>query len=141
MPDSIPVLRKRRLKKLRQGPIAMAKAGQLVYVNSKDAGIQRIKAGKGFKYVFQNKTVKDKSTLQRIRSLVLPPAWREVWICKIPEGHLQATGLDIRNRKQYKYHPLWNEFRSKTKFYRLPELGKLLPAIRKKLESDIALPG
>jgi DNA topoisomerase-1 len=64
-----------------------------------------------------------------------------VWICKIPEGHLQATGLDVRNRKQYKYHPLWSEFRSKTKFYRLPELGKLLPAIRKKLEADIALPG
>src|SRR6185503_10848523 len=140
MPHSIPVMRKSSLKKLGQDPMATAKAVQLVYVNSKDAGIQRIKAGKGFKYVFQNKTIKDKSTLQRIRSLVLPPAWREVWICKIPEGHLQATGLDVRNRKQYKYHPLWNEFRSKTKFYRLPELGKLLPVIRKKLETDLALP-
>lgn len=141
MPDSIPALRKSTLKKLAQDPEATAKAVQLVYVNSKDEGIQRIKAGKGFKYIFKNKTVKDKSILGRIRSLVIPPAWREVWICRIAEGHLQATGLDIRNRKQYRYHPLWNELRNKTKFYRLPELGKLLPGIRKKLEADLALPG
>lgn len=141
MPDSIPVLRKSTLKKLAQDPVATAKAVQLVYVSSKDEGIQRIKAGKGFKYVFQSKTVKDKNTLQRIRSLVIPPAWREVWICRIAEGHLQATGLDVRNRKQYKYHPSWNELRNKTKFYRLPQLGKMLPTIRKKLEADLALPG
>src|ERR1044071_8377628 len=141
MPDSIPALRKSTLKKLAQDPEATARAVQLVYVNSKDEGIQRIKAGKGFKYIFRNKQVKDKNTLHRIRSLVIPPAWREVWICRIAEGHLQATGLDVRNRKQYRYHPLWNELRNKTKFYRLPELGKLLPAIRKKLESDLALPG
>jgi len=141
MADSIPALRKSTLKKLAQDPEATAKAVRLVYVNSKDEGIHRIKAGKGFKYVLKNKTVKDKDTLHRIRSLVIPPAWREVWICKIAEGHLQATGLDIRNRKQYRYHPLWNELRNKTKFYRLPELGKLLPAIRKKLETDLALPG
>ena len=141
MPDTIPVLRKSTLKKLAQDPVATARAVQLVYVNSKEEGIQRLKAGKGFKYVFKNKQVKDKSTLQRIRSLVIPPAWREVWICSIPEGHLQATGLDVRNRKQYKYHPLWNELRNKTKFFRLPELGRLLPAIRKKLDADLALPG
>src|SRR6185503_20550043 len=141
MPDSIPALRKSTLKKLGQDPVATAKAVQLVYVSSKDEGIQRIKAGKGFKYVFQDKTVKDKNTLHRIRSLVIPPAWREVWICKISEGHLQATGLDVRNRKQNKYHPLWNELRNKTKFYRLPELGKQIPSIRKKLEADLALPG
>lgn len=141
MPDSIPVLRKNTLKKLAQDPVATAKAVNLVYVNSKDEGIQRIKSGKGFKYIFKNKPVKDKSTLHRIRSLVIPPAWREVWICRISEGHLQATGLDVRNRKQYRYHPLWNELRNKTKFYRLPELGKLLPTIRKKLEADLALPG
>ena len=59
----------------------------------------------------------------------------------IAEGHLQATGLDVSNRKQYRYHPMWNELRNKTKFYRLPELGKLLPAIRQQLETDLALPG
>lgn len=141
MLDPVPALKKTTLKKLVQDPVATAKAVQLVYVSCKDEGIQRIKAGKGFKYVYKNKTIKDKNTLLRIRSLVLPPAWKEVWICKIAEGHLQATGLDARNRKQYRYHPLWNELRNKTKFYRLPELGKLLPAIRKKLEGDLALPG
>lgn len=141
MSDTIPVLRKSTLKKLAQDPVATAKAVQLVYVSCKDEGIERIASGKGFKYVFRNKTVKDKEVLQRIRSLVIPPAWRDVWICRIAEGHLQATGLDIRNRKQYKYHALWNELRNKTKFYRLPELGKQLPQIRKKLKADLALPG
>lgn len=141
MPHPIPVLRKSTLKKLAQDPVATAKAIQLVYVSSKDEGIQRKKSGKGFKYQFRNKLIKDKKTLLRIRSLVIPPAWKEVWICRIADGHLQATGLDIRNRKQYRYHPQWNELRNKTKFYRLPELGKLLPAIRKKLEADLRLPG
>ena len=141
MPDTIPVLRKKTLKKLSQDPVATAKAIQLVYVSCKDEGIQRIKAGKGFKYAFRNKMIKDKTTLQRIKSLVIPPAWKDVWICRIAEGHLQATGIDLLNRKQYRYHPLWNELRNKTKFYRLPELGKSLPVIRKKLESDLTLPG
>ena len=141
MPEKTRVLRKSTLKKLSQDPVATAKAIKLVYVSSKDEGIERIKVGKGFKYIFQSKTIKDKATLQRIRSLVIPPAWREVWICRIAEGHLQATGLDVLNRKQYRYHPMWNELRNKTKFYRLPELGKLLPAIRKQLDADLALPG
>src|SRR5688572_16328026 len=139
--SSVPALRKSTLKKLAQDPVATAKAIQLVYVSSKDEGIERAGAGKGFKYLFRNKIVKDKSTIKRIRSLVIPPAWRNVWICRIAEGHLQATGLDVRNRKQYRYHPMWNELRNKTKFYRLPELGKLLPVIRKKLDVDLALPG
>ena len=141
MTQTVPALKKSTLKKLGQDPVATAKAVQLIYVSSKDEGIERVKAGKGFKYVFRNKTIKDKTTLYRIRSLVIPPAWREVWICRLAEGHLQATGLDIRNRKQYRYHPLWNELRNKTKFYRLPALGKSLPTIRRKLEADLALPG
>lgn len=141
MTNKIPALRKSTLKKLAQDPVATAKAIQLVYVNSKDEGIERTAAGKGFRYLFHNKPVKDKSTLERIRSLVIPPAWKNVWICRIAQGHLQATGLDMRNRKQYRYHPLWNELRNKTKFYRLPELGKLLPTIRKQLDADLSLPG
>ncbi|HEU5167511.1 MAG TPA: DNA topoisomerase IB [Chitinophagaceae bacterium] len=140
MPEKIPALTKSTLKKLAQDPIATAKAIQLVYVNSKDEGIERIPAGKGFKYVLRKKPVKDKSTLQRIRSLVIPPAWKDVWICRIAEGHLQATGLDVQKRKQYRYHPMWNELRNKTKFYRLPELGKLLPTIRKQVDADLSLP-
>jgi len=149
MPETIPALRsfdklrmtKTKKLKLARDPVATAKAVQLVYVSCKDEGIERVGAEKGFKYLFHNKPIKDKSTLQRIRSLVIPPAWRNVWICRIAEGHLQATGLDLLNRKQYRYHPLWNELRNKTKFYRLPELGKLLPAIRKKLEADLTLQG
>jgi DNA topoisomerase-1 len=141
MSSSIPALKKSTLKKLGQDPVGTAEAIHLVYVNSKDEGIERASAGKGFKYLFRNKIIKDKSTLERIRSLVIPPAWKNVWICSIAEGHLQATGLDVMNRKQYRYHPLWNELRNKTKFYRLPELGKLLPAIRKQIDADLTLPG
>ena len=141
MSSSIPELKKSTLKKLAQDPVATAEAIHLVYVNSKDEGIERAGAGKGFKYLFHNKTIKDKSTLNRIRSLVIPPAWKNVWICSIAEGHLQATGQDLMNRKQYRYHPLWNELRNKTKFYRLPELGKLLPVIRKQINADLILPG
>ena len=141
MSSSIPALKKSTLKKLAQDPVATAKAVKLVYVSSKDEGIERAGAGKGFKYLFRNKIVKDKTTLKRIRSLVIPPAWRNVWICRIAEGHLQATGLDALNRKQYRYHPVWNELRNKTKFYRLPELGKLLPVIRKQINADLTLPG
>ena len=132
---------KAKTLKLMKDPVATAKAIQLVYVSCKDEGIERVRAGKGFKYMFRNKPVKDKSLLKRIHSLVIPPAWKNVWICRIAEGHLQATGLDIRGRKQYRYHPLWNELRNKTKFYRLPELGKLLPIIRKQLDADLSLPG
>jgi DNA topoisomerase-1 len=141
MIQSVPALKKITLKKIAQDPVASAEAVQLVYVSSKDEGIQRVAAGKGFKYIYREKTIKDSATLQRIRSLVIPPAWKNVWICRIAEGHLQATGLDVRNRKQYRYHPLWNELRNKTKFYRLPALGKSLPAIRKRLDADLALPG
>jgi len=141
MSSSIPALKKSTLKKLAQDPVATAEAIHLAYVNSKDEGIERAGAGKGFKYLFRNKTIKDKSTLNRIRSLVIPPAWKNVWICSIAEGHLQATGQDLMNRKQYRYHPLWNELRNKTKFYRLPELGKLLPVIRKQINADLILPG
>ncbi|MEO6732330.1 MAG: DNA topoisomerase IB, partial [Ferruginibacter sp.] len=79
--------------------------------------------------------------LQRIRSLVLPPAWEDVWISTLENGHLQATGKDVKNRKQYRYHPSWNQLRNTTKFYRMLELGKVLPTIRKRLQHDLALPG
>ena len=141
MTQTVPALKKSTLIKLAQDPVATAKAVQLTYVSSTDEGITRIKAGTGFRYVFREKTVRDKATLQRIRSLVIPPAWRNVWICRIAEGHLQATGLDVRNRKQYRYHPLWNELRNKTKFYRLPALAASLPTIRKQLQADLSLPG
>lgn len=134
-------MKRSRLKTLSLDPVATAEAVHLVYVNCNDEGILRIKSGKGFTYTQKGKVVKDKTQLHRIRSLVLPPAWEEVWICPLPNGHLQATGNDVKNRKQYRYHPLWNELRNKTKFYRMLELGKVLPAIRKQVNKDLALPG
>lgn len=134
-------IKRERLKKISLDPVATAKAIKLVYVNSTDEGIERIKTPKGFTYRYKNKTVRDKEELKRIRSLVLPPAWEEVWICPISNGHLQATGKDVMKRKQYRYHPLWNQLRNKTKFYRMLELGKVLPAIRKQVQKDLSLPG
>ncbi len=135
------MLKKSQLKKLSLDPEATAKAVRLVYVSSTDEGIARIKKGKGFTYQYQGKTIKDKEELRRIRSLVLPPAWQHVWICALENGHLQATGKDAMNRKQYRYHPMWNHLRNQTKFYRMLELGRVLPVIRRQLEKDLALPG
>ena len=130
-----------QLKKLGTDPVATAKAARLVYVSGNEEGITRIRSGKGFIYRYRNKPVKSKTQLKRIQSLVLPPAWTDVWICVLPNGHLQATGKDVKKRKQYRYHPQWNELRGKTKFFRLLELGKVLPIIRKKVQKDLALPG
>lgn len=143
MPEGTPdiSLNKAQIKKIADDPEAGAKAVKLVYVNCSEEGIIRIKAGKGFRYQFKGKLVKEKEELERIRSLVLPPAWEEVWICTKSSGHLQATGKDLRGRKQYKYHSQWNALRNQTKFYRLLELGKTLPAIRKQVQKDLSQEG
>jgi DNA topoisomerase-1 len=83
--------------------------------------------------------VTDPEALTRIKKLVIPPAWTNVWICSKANGHIQATGLDARNRKQYRYHHLWSKVRSDTKFHRLYEFGKALPVLRKKLEKDLSI--
>ena len=143
MPETMtPIsIKKSRLKKLSLDPVATAEAAQLIYINQNDEGIRRIKSGKGFTYKFRNKIITSKEELRRIRSLVLPPAWEDVWICVKSNGHLQATGKDIKGRKQYLYHPLWNQLRSQTKFYRMLELGKVLPKIRRQVQKDLLLPG
>ena len=116
-----------------------AKAADLLYVNDKDRGIERLKKGKGFTYIYDQKPLKDKAELERIRKLAIPPAWTHVWICEKENGHIQATGFDVRNRKQYRYHPQWTVLRNETKFHRLYEFGKLLPSMRLKLEEDLAM--
>lgn len=134
-------LPKRKIGSIVKNPAKTAEAVNLVYINNTDVGILRLKDGSNFKYVYLNKKVRDKTTLQRIKSLVIPPAWEDVWICALENGHLQATGVDVKKRKQYRYHALWNSLRNQTKFYRLNDFGKALPAIRLQLEKDIALPG
>jgi len=115
-----------------------AEMADLKYVNDKDPGIIRTKRGKNFTYTYNGKPLKDAATLERIKKLVIPPAWTSVWICADESGHIQATGFDLRNRKQYRYHSEWHTVRNATKFHHLYEFGKLLPALRLKLEEDLA---
>lgn len=116
-----------------------ARVAHLEYVTDQMPGITRKKKGNGFEYWYHSNIIKSKETLNRIKKLAIPPAWTNVWICTKDNGHIQATGFDLRNRKQYRYHSQWNEVRNQTKFHRLYEFGKALPAIRKKLEEDICL--
>ncbi|CAN5805444.1 DNA topoisomerase IB [soil metagenome] len=132
---------KRNIRAIIADPEKTANAVDLVYVRDTLPGIQRIKRGRDFINVYKNKTVKDPATLTRIKSLVLPPAWENVWICNLENGHLQATGLDAKKRKQYRYHSLWSQLRNQTKFYRLLEFGKAMPLIREQIEKDLSLPG
>ena len=123
-------------------PAVAARAAGLRYVHNDRPGIRRVRSGKGFRYVdSEGRPVRDPETLRRIRSLVLPPAWTDVWICPIPNGHLQAVGVDARGRKQYRYHPRWRETRDETKYHRMIAFGSILPAVRTRIEADLALPG
>ena len=115
-----------------------ARAADLIYVSDTECGIKRIKKGKGFCYLLEDRPVKDKTIRKRIQRLAIPPAWTDVWICVQENGHLQATGFDQRKRKQYRYHPLWHSLRNETKFHRLYEFGKALPGLRKKMKADLA---
>jgi len=101
-------------------------------------GIRRAKSGRSFVYTFPiGDVIGEESTLRRIKSLAIPPAWRNVWICPDPYGHLQATGWDARRRKQYSYHPRWREVREQTKYNRMIAFGKALPKIRRRVQRDL----
>lgn len=115
-----------------------ARAAHLVYVSDTQAGISRIQKGKGYSYLLGGRVIRDKEILARIKRLAIPPSWSDVWICANEKGHIQATGLDMKGRKQYRYHTLWNSLRNETKFHRLYEFGKALPALRKKMADDLA---
>ncbi|MES1224690.1 MAG: DNA topoisomerase IB, partial [Bacteroidota bacterium] len=91
-----------------------ARAAHLYYVTDKDPGILRHKKGSSFFFTYQDKRLKDKDHLERIRKLAIPPSRSEVWICYKPNGHIQATGLDLNNRKQYRYHAEWSLMRTQT---------------------------
>ncbi|RZI85914.1 MAG: DNA topoisomerase IB [Rubrivivax sp.] len=102
-------------------------------------GIQRVRRGKHFAYRLPNgQWLKDRATLERIRRLAIPPAYTDVWICPLPNGHLQATGRDARGRKQYRYHPDWRQARDVNKFERMLEFGYALPRIRERVAQDLA---
>jgi DNA topoisomerase I len=117
------------------------KAG-LEYVNDGEPGIRRHRRGQGFVYLGSNgKMVRDPYARARIRSLAIPPAWTEVWICASENGHLQATGRDAKGRKQYRYHVDFVAIRDSAKYERLVEFAKSLPAVRETVAKQMALPG
>jgi DNA topoisomerase I len=135
---------KRRRNKRMNGsvpPAESAQAAGLRYVSDTMPGISRKRAGTGFSYVGPDgKRISDRKEIARIRSLAIPPAYTDVWICPSPNGHIQATGRDARGRKQYRYHPRWREIRDETKFGRMLEFSRMLPAIRKRVDRDLASP-
>jgi len=139
-PEQLLKISKRKLRSIVKDEEKTAKAANLIYVSDKEPGIERRRKGEDFEYFYKGEKVTDIEELLRIKHLVIPPAWEKVWICKKENGHLQATGYDTKNRKQYKYHPHWNALRNHTKFYRLHDFGKALPGIRLQLEKDLSLP-
>ncbi|MFA4712420.1 DNA topoisomerase IB [Xanthomonas perforans] len=121
---------------------ATARAAGLTYVHDQQPGTRRRKAGKSFSYRdADGQRIADADTLQRIRSLAIPPAYTDVWICAKPNGHLQATGRDARRRKQYRYHADWAQVRGEGKFERVIAFGTALPKLRRRLRRDLVLPG
>ncbi|MGH8325544.1 MAG: DNA topoisomerase IB [Steroidobacteraceae bacterium] len=119
-----------------------AKAARLRYVSDRQPGI--IREGSPGAFVYRDpkgKVIKDAAQLARIKALAVPPAWTDVWICPLETGHLQATGRDARRRKQYRYHARWRRTRDETKYEHMLDFGQALPAIRRRVEADLGLPG
>jgi len=115
------------------------KAQWVVLRHSSDAepGYTRKRQGRYWAYYDGDKRVTDRDTIERLNSIALPPAYKDAWFCKDPNGHLQATGIDDRGRKQYRYHPLFRAKREHSKFAGLAEFGKALPKIRRKVDQDL----
>lgn len=109
----------------------------LVYVSDSEPGILRSRRGKGFGYRYADGHPLDQAERVRVASLGVPPAYEQVWICRIPNGHLQATGRDARGRKQYLYHENWHVAQAESRFGRLAAFGQRLPAVRRRLKRDL----
>ncbi|HET9485035.1 MAG TPA: DNA topoisomerase IB [Xanthomonadales bacterium] len=119
-----------------------ARRAGLRHVRDDEPGLLRRRAGKGFAYLrADGRPVRDAETLARIRALAVPPAWRDVWICRDATGHVQATGRDARGRKQYRYHPLWRRTRDEGKYERMAAFARRLPALRRRIARDLRAPG
>ena len=122
--------------------VASAEIAGLRYVSDRQRGLQRRKVRGGFAYIgVDGKVIRDRNVLDRIRALAVPPAWTDVWICPDARGHIQATGLDVKQRKQYRYHAAWHAFRNETKFDRMEAFAHALPLIRRRTRIDLAQSG
>ena len=123
---------------LRVDPVESAEMAGLRYVDVNAPGIRRHRAGKGFTYTMPDgERVRDAATLRRIKALVIPPAWTDVWICRFANGHIQAVGRDVRGRKQYRYHDRWTVARDESKYERLLAFADALPRIRARTDHDL----
>lgn len=127
---------------LKIDPELAAQQARLRYIADGEPGYRRRRCGKGFSYYDpQGRPVRDAAQRQWLRSLVIPPAWREVWISPYRNGHILATGRDEKGRKQYIYHPRWTELRAQTNFHQLLAFGEALPALRQRIDADLRRPG
>ena len=122
-------------------PQEAVKLANLRYVSENHLSIERKKVGRGFAYYKKEEKITDSKTLERIKKLVIPPAWKNVRITHLPNGHLQVVGRDEKERKQYIYHSTWSEIRNQTKFFKMISFGKMLPKIRKQVNEDLNLEG
>jgi DNA topoisomerase-1 len=119
-------------------PVASAEEAGMRYVTDASPGIRRRRAGRGFSYIGPDgERIEDAEHVAWIKSLAIPPAWTDVWICTSRRGHLQATGRDARGRKQYRYHPDWRAVRDEAKYGRMIAFGQALPAIRERVDADL----
>jgi DNA topoisomerase-1 len=123
-------------------PFETARTARLRYVSDVGPGNTRRRVGKHFSYIGTNgRPVRKADEVTRIRSLAIPPAWTDVWICPFANGHIKATGRDAKGRKQYRYHPRWREVRDENKFGRMLAFGRTLPSIRARVHKDLSKPG
>jgi DNA topoisomerase-1 len=120
-------------------PQLAARAAQLHYVSDAEPGIRRVRRGpQRFGYrTASGERVEDAATLTRIRKLAIPPAWTDVWISADPKGHIQATGRDVRGRKQYRYHERWSASRDEAKYASLVAFAEALPRLRERMEAAL----
>ncbi|QNJ98917.1 DNA topoisomerase IB [Constantimarinum furrinae] len=128
-----------QVKKILDNPVEAAKMANLIYITEKKLTIKRHRHGRGFYYTRNKEKIKSKTDLKRIKSLVIPPAWEDVRITHLKNGHLQVVGRDEKNRKQYQYHPAWSEIKNKTKYFKMTAFGAVLPKIRSQIEADLKL--
>lgn len=134
-------LSSKEVAKLISNPDQAAEKANLTYVSEEQFCIERRKRGKGYQYLKEGEPLDSEEDLERIKKLVIPPAWEKVKICPFSNGHLQVVGRDSRNRKQYMYHPNWTKFRNRTKFFKMTAFGKILPKIRARVDEDLDLKG
>ena len=119
-------------------PQDAAESVGLRYISDDRPGIRRRRSGKGFAYTRPDgATLSDPHVLKRIKALVIPPAWTDVWICPFADGHIQVTGRDAKGRKQYRYHPRWRETRDETKYGKMLVFSRVLPRIRARVDADL----